>query len=345
MPSVSAADIDALIHNGHLVEAGALLTMHGEGLPEDERRRLEQTRERLWNEATALLARGETLEQAGNAEAAHTAYQQVAALAIDYPGIDNHLKQTADALALTRAVRHRSQRIRTAAGPKKHPVTRRLPLMIAGALIGGFGAGIWLFLGQPSVPDPKHLPAVPAVAQTQPPQDRTLAPPPRPEPTATALPKSDSPPLPTSVTRPSDSSLQAASPEPPVIQGQQPPLTALQSPDSMVTLPLPRQTTTTEAATPPVAEATDAGKQPESLVQPAPLAPEPAPAPSTEIPKIYTVQRGDSLALIAQRHFCTQNVWYHIYRQNSAILSSPHKLHPGLQLDLSGIESQCPPPR
>jgi nucleoid-associated protein YgaU len=76
------------------------------------------------------------------------------------------------------------------------------------------------------------------------------------------------------------------------------------------------------------------------------------PAPTPPLPlqplpekKTYMVQPGDTLSLIAERLFCNQNAWQQIYRQNSTVLTNPHKLQPGVKLDLSGIESRCPPVR
>ncbi|WP_448872336.1 LysM peptidoglycan-binding domain-containing protein [Desulfobulbus propionicus] len=286
MPPVSAADIHALITAGRLVEAGALLAVHGKDLASEDYQELEATRQRLWTEATTLLSEGETLEQAGKTAAAKALYQRVAAMARDFPGIGEHLKRTDETLALTRAVRHRSQRIRATAEHKSRPTPPRgwFVLLITTMMVGGIGAGLWFFLLQPS-PQIREPPAKPALKQS--------------------------------------SQFVAKVEQKPVV-----------ATEPAVMLPTePRA----EEQRPPLIN-----PSPSSPTAPAVPAPPPKPLPAK---KIYTVQPGDTLGLIAVRLFCDTSVWERIYQRNSAILTSPHKLQPGLQLDLSGIESRCPPPR
>ncbi len=57
--------------------------------------------------------------------------------------------------------------------------------------------------------------------------------------------------------------------------------------------------------------------------------------------ELYTVQRGDSLSLIAVRMFCYHDAWKKIYELNRKQVIDPNQLHPGMVLELKGIKSQC----
>lgn len=57
----------------------------------------------------------------------------------------------------------------------------------------------------------------------------------------------------------------------------------------------------------------------------------------------YTVRLGDSLSLIAIQQFCNSEAWKKIYELNRERLPDPHKLQPGMQLQVKGIENRCPP--
>ncbi len=56
----------------------------------------------------------------------------------------------------------------------------------------------------------------------------------------------------------------------------------------------------------------------------------------------YTVQSGDTLATIAERHGTT---WRNLYRANGDTLSSPHRIYAGQVLDLSGGSAGQPAPQ
>ena len=55
----------------------------------------------------------------------------------------------------------------------------------------------------------------------------------------------------------------------------------------------------------------------------------------------YTVRRGDSLSLIAERMFCNRDAWIKIHELNRKQITDPNQLHPGMVLELKGIKSQC----
>ena len=57
----------------------------------------------------------------------------------------------------------------------------------------------------------------------------------------------------------------------------------------------------------------------------------------------YTVQRGDSLSLIAVRMFCYPDAWNKIYELNRKQITDPNQLHPGMVLELKGIKNHCRP--
>ena len=58
----------------------------------------------------------------------------------------------------------------------------------------------------------------------------------------------------------------------------------------------------------------------------------------------YTVQRGDSLSLIAERMLCYRDAWKKIYELNRKQVTDPNQLHPGMVLELKGIKSHCRSP-
>ena len=72
-----------------------------------------------------------------------------------------------------------------------------------------------------------------------------------------------------------------------------------------------------------------------------------APAPMTGSPALpfYTVQKGDSLSLIADRNLCNQSAWKAIFDLNSQTVTDPTKLQPGMQLLLPKGANRCPPGR
>ncbi len=174
--SVNAAvDIHALIAAGRVVEAGTLLAMHGEELPPDMRQELEQERQRLWQRANELVIEGEALELAGWTEEAWTTYQKAAKIACDLPGLQETLRRMNEAVALTKAVQHRSKRIRqnaTRVAGKSNGSRRRTPLLLAAVVLLGLGAGWWLVKSSPkTAPLPVQTPPItaPVASQTMPP--------------------------------------------------------------------------------------------------------------------------------------------------------------------------------
>ncbi len=82
---------------------------------EEERNALDLDLTRLHTEATALVAKAEAMEKEGRLEEAKALYESVGAFAADFPGIQEQIKQTEEALALVTAIKRRSNRSRQAA--------------------------------------------------------------------------------------------------------------------------------------------------------------------------------------------------------------------------------------
>lgn len=57
--------------------------------------------------------------------------------------------------------------------------------------------------------------------------------------------------------------------------------------------------------------------------------------------ELYTVQRNDSLSLIAERLFCNRDAWKELYELNKKHINNPNQVHPGMVLELKGIKNQC----
>jgi nucleoid-associated protein YgaU len=72
-----------------------------------------------------------------------------------------------------------------------------------------------------------------------------------------------------------------------------------------------------------------------------PLPPNDATVQSTD--HWYTVRLGDSLTHIAIQQFCNREAWKKIYQLNRERVPNPHKLQPGMQLQIKGIENRCLP--
>lgn len=297
----AAVDIHALIAAGRVVEAGTLLAMHGEELPSDMRQELEQERQRLWQRASTLVNEGEALEQAGWTEEAWSTYQKAAKIACDFPGLQDTLKRMTEAVDLTRAVQHRSKRIRqnaTRVVRTANTSRRRASLVLAAVVILGIGAGLWFVKGplQPSPPPQQNNSPRPGDSAS-----------PAAETTATAVPPTVAP---------------TAEPTPP----HPLPDTGSTAPSHQAPPPSAPPTTVPEAVAPPVATV-----QP-SAVQPPPTSP-------TSF--TYTVQTGDTLTLIAERQLCSVEAWSKIYKKNRKLISHANKLTIGTQLDLSGLPNRC----
>lgn len=249
MSANTAIDIHALIAAGRVVEAGTLLAMHGEELPSDMRQELEQERQRLWQRASDLVNEGEALEQAGWTEEAWSTYQKAAKIACDFPGLQDTLKRMTEAVDLTRAVQHRSKRIRqnaTRVVRTANTSRRRSPLVLAAVVILAIGAGLWFVKGPPkptlspphnSAPMPTEtvLPAAEPIAPIAPPSVEATPPQPipsRPEPSAAPA---VAPPPSAATTTPAPSATAAPMLEQPTVQP--PPATTLytvQAGDSLI---------------------------------------------------------------------------------------------------------------
>ncbi len=303
MSANTAIDIHALITAGRVVEAGTLLAMHGEELPSDMRQELEQERQRLWQRASDLVNEAEALEQAGWTEEAWSTYQKAAKIACDFPGLQDTLKRMTEAVDLTRAVQHRSKRIRqnaTRVVRTANTSRRRSPLVLAAVIILAIGAGLWFVKGPPKPTlSPQHNSA--------------------PVPTETVLPAAEP------IAPIAPPSVEVTPPQP--IPSRPEPTTA-----SAVVPLSPNPNGATIIIQEPVAIPTATPQQP--TVQP--------PPPATTL---YTVQPGDTLALIAERQLCQAEGWPAIYKKNRKVVSHADKLLIGTQLDLSGLPNRCPQPR
>lgn len=228
----AAVDIHALIAAGRVVEAGTLLAMHGEELPADMRQELEQERQRLWQRASTLVDEGEALEQAGWTEEAWSTYQKAAKIACDLPGLQDTLKRMTEAVDLTRAVQHRSKRIRqnaTRVVRTANTSRRRSPLVLAAVVILAIGAGLWFVKGPPkptlspphnSAPMPTEtvLPAAEPIAPIAPPSVEVTPPQPIPSRAEPSAAPAVAPPPSAATTTPAPTATAAATPEQPAVQ-------------------------------------------------------------------------------------------------------------------------------
>lgn len=145
MQTISSADVRELITAGRIIEARTLLVLDDGALAEDERRALEAELDRLYDEAEGRVAKADALEQAGWTEEAKAAYESVLSVAVDFPGVQDHVKRLDDALALTKAVQRRNRRLRHApkTGGKTSATKRRLPMLLGGGLTVA-AAGLFL---------------------------------------------------------------------------------------------------------------------------------------------------------------------------------------------------------
>ena len=109
---ISAITIQDTIKAGRIVEARTLLTLESGPLSETERSALDLELTRLHSEAAALVAQAEVMETDGRTEEAKALYESVLLFAVDFPGIQSHIKEMEESLFLTKAVKRRSQRIR-----------------------------------------------------------------------------------------------------------------------------------------------------------------------------------------------------------------------------------------
>nr|WP_321466332.1 LysM peptidoglycan-binding domain-containing protein [uncultured Desulfobulbus sp.] len=380
MSPISSAEIQAALEGGRVVEAGTLLTMHGEELDPEERLALESEREQRCSRATSLVTEGEALEAEGWIEEARHRYQQAAGIASDFPGIQEHCKRVEEALELASAVRLRSKRIRAQAektGRSKKKNSSLAPIAAGILLLGIGGTGAWWYLGQPglhrpSAPSPAS-PSLPAAQQQPaqqpenissnaalPPDTETLS-------SASGEPKVV-PPAPKAPLEDGQTVSQHASPavEAPSVQPIAP-IAAQNRAEVRPTPPepeLPAEADSVRSALLTVADKITASAPqpdtPKNKLEQAPVsAPPPAPTPVSApkkaeqapaqatplpqktAPKTYTVQPGDSLSKIAKRLFCDQDAWRQLYTQNRDRVKDPDLLIPGMQIQISGVKNNC----
>jgi len=355
--NLSPADIQALLDSGRIVEAGSLLTMHGETLPPEERQALEHKRQQLWAQATALVAEAEVLEQEGKNVEAQERYLQAAEIASDFPGIQEHCKRMREALSLASAVRLRSKRIRAQAELTSPTGTgKKAASLLVAFLLFGLGGGTWWYLEKmASQPQTHSLEArvskPPAVAGIS-----TPAPPGKEEMPVTKIqpsPPSTEPETP-AVVVPDRPIAHNETTMAPVQAAQEPAMVASEKQHSTQPEPVVDQPThysrpedRPEPAVSPPASQMPAATSAPLLSEQTPPDEAPLSAPpvtqdqATET--LYTVQPGDTLSEIASRLFCNQGAWHQIHALNRDLVKNPDLLRPGRQIRIDGIESRCRP--
>jgi len=331
--TVTVATIQDMIATGRIVEAKTLLTMGGPSLDAEELRACNLEIEQRQSKAETLIARAEAMEQAGKIEEAKALYESVLDVAVDFPGIREHIRRMDEALLLTRAVQRRSQRIRTSSPPREGSARKRILALLGASLATGLVAvAFFLLLTRPqppqvSLPEKTAPEELTPIAVQQP-----VTPPVAPAPASPATTPSETPP-----------EEKPTPPEPVPIAAQQ---TAISQ-----EAPAPALSVLTLPETPPVPATPPPNEQPQS--PPAPLLPsenlattgtQPLADEATKQhrPDFYTVQPGDSLSLIAVRRFCHEPSWQKIYQLNRDQIADPRRVLPGMALRLTGVESHCP---
>ncbi len=322
MDTITAATIEEAIEAGRIIEAKTLLTMHESALDTAKRHSFTVAIEERQARAEAAIAQAEALEIAGKTEEAKALYASVLEFAADYPGIEEHIKRTNEAVLLAKAVQRRNRRLRETS-PKPSPQTAKrnlLPLVGGGLAMGLIVAVLALVVTKPRPAAPPEQTAVPAQA---------VAPPPavRPAPQAQTAPETAQEKLPAAHSTKEKATPSAA----PALEGTQYPNAVSPTPAVAASQPVP-----TEAA-----QSTQAAPHHAAAVEPATSPPADGPRKPNDI---YTVQAGDSLSLIAARQFCHEDSWKKIHQLNRDQITDPSKLQPGMILRLNGIESRCPPP-
>ena len=239
MQTLSATSIRELLSAGRIIEAKALLAVNEDGdLAENERRALESELAQLLDEAEARFAKADALEQAGWTEEARAAYEAVLSVAVDYPGLQDHIKRVDDALALTKAVQRRNRRLRQAPKPRSKNSTRkkRLFMLLGGGLTIAAAGLFLLFWFAPQRQQSPPATAAPSIAaQTAPPAPTT--PPSEPTPAATTPPAPEQPAAP-SAAAPTDAPPTAAA-APPEQPAAPPALPTVKTPESAPPAPPP----------------------------------------------------------------------------------------------------------
>ena len=322
---VTAATIRETLQAGRLIEAGTLLTMAGEELSAEEYQQLNHEMNQMRTQAEALLAQAEQLEKAGNTEEARQQYSAVQAVAVDFPGIDEHIKRLDEALLLARAVRHRSRRIRSAAH-QTAPQKKRGPMW---ALVGG--SVLILALVFVVVSDRQQIDHLPSEKAAPLASDRgDVAPVVAAELVQETVPGHEAAPVapvqPVQTTAPVV--MAAPSGEPPADTVAQTVVEPLPEPDLD-----PAGAAVTREDPLPGAQSPDAvAGEADAVVSTAPEEPF----------FFYTVQPGDTLGDIAVAQLCRFWAWRNIYEQNRELITEPEKLNVGTVLRLDRRDSRCP---
>ena len=148
MDPISPASIHDTLQAGRVVEARALLTIHGSIFSPEERRILDEELTRRTVEAETRVARAEAMEKEGRTEEAKELYESVVLFAADFPGIHSHINRMEESLLLTRAIKKRSQRIRESAPVKPDaPRPKKSVPLLAAALAMGAVIALLFFSG------------------------------------------------------------------------------------------------------------------------------------------------------------------------------------------------------
>ena len=172
MDTIPAATIQDMIKAGRIVEARTLLTVQESALSTEELRAFTLELEQRQAEAEAAISQAERLEISGKTEEAKALYESVLLFAVDYPGIQEHVKRMDEALLLTKAIKHRSRRIRESSSvPKKRTAGKRLLTLLGTGVAGGLTVAILLLLLEK--PEPQQIPFSEKTSPTAPGQ--TLA--------------------------------------------------------------------------------------------------------------------------------------------------------------------------
>ncbi len=61
-------------------------------------------------------------------------------------------------------------------------------------------------------------------------------------------------------------------------------------------------------------------------------------APASPSPLLYTVEKGDTLSAIAQRHYGRASAWQGIFDANRDVLDDPDRIQPGQVLRLPSAD-------
>jgi len=106
----SANVIQKKIQQKHIAEASRLFQELAPDLKEDDRKQLSKHLSALTEQAENYFREADTLEIERKLEQARQKYKKVEDIAIDYPGLTEAFRRVDDAMALIRALKHRSKR-------------------------------------------------------------------------------------------------------------------------------------------------------------------------------------------------------------------------------------------